>query len=1717
MKKIPYFVAGLCLIAAAATGQTSQLVRDINTQALAVPAVQASMVSVNPGSGEVLIIAVEDALNGAEIWKSDGTTAGTALVRDLVAGPDGSDPVHLTTSGSRVFFSAANAAGKRNLWLTNGLSAGTSLVEDLGFPNSNGPERLTNLNGTLFFVGFDQTDNYELWKSDGTANGTVQVKNINPNLSGASGINHPFPLGSMLYFTATDGASGRELYKSDGTLAGTVRVVDLVAGGGTPFVEGFDPSFAAMNGVLYFAADTGGDVGAELWRSDGTGGGTVLVADIFPGSESSDPQFLTPMTVTGGEAGSYLYFSATNATASGAELWRSDGQAGGNTILLKEIRTGGDSSNPRQFTVVGSMLFFTADDGSGEELHVSNGRTGAANTARVADIVAGANGSQPSNLTVFNATTLVFTAVNAGDNLGLYTCTHNGTALPTTVTRLKDLGVGSSVSHLTRIGSKVFFLLNGSQLWETDLTNSPAGNANGTKLVYDFRATTASSDAASFAVSGGQVFFAADDGVNGRELWKSDGTDGGTELVADLFPGTDGSFLDLPNSSEPQHLTVSGGRVFFSATDGASNRELWVHDPLADPQTYQVRDINDGDSSDPQELTDFNGVLFFTATDGSGIGKTGRELWRSNGTMAGTVQIADLVSGGADSNPRKLTVYKNQLYFFANSGIGRELVKTNGTPGNVDPVRDIAQGGASGIIEEYEDIAIMGAGASQRLYFSARNDGPGGGGQELWTSDGTEAGTVRVRDINPGAPGSNPKEITTVGNLIFFAATDGVTGTELWRSNGTEAGTLLVRDIATGAPSASPRDLTASAGRLFFTADDGVNGRELWVSTGNSTGTVMLTDFRNGTDRSASLGIRDLRDIDGVLCFTADDGVNGRELWISDGTPAGTRMINDLSGPLAASNPEHFTSFNGQLLYTAADAVSGNEPRLAFIGAAIQVEQPEGVALANNGAPVNFGTLAAGVSTTLNIVVRNAGINTLRDIKPVISGINAAEFALVAPKAATTLTQGQSTTFGVRFTPREGGPREAQVSILSSDALNNPFIVNLYGEGIKDPTVTEQPDSLMLLVGQAAAFDAEASSDSVTLTEADYQWRRNNGAIKGALGTSYGIPAVTLKDAGAYSVLVRVGKTVALSNPAQLGVVQANMPATILAAGAGRAVNLTVTAAGNGLTYQWFKGATPLADTTDGRIKGSRTPKLLIGGLTTADSDLYSCQVTGAGGTQTGGQTQLKVFTEKPVLNDPQNLPDGIVGGSYNFPVAGFLIAVDPAPEKAPLTYTAKGLPTGLKLNPKTGVIAGRPTKAGAFDVTLTARNTATSDPVTETIVIDTFPANLSGSYAALVDRDAGLNDRLGGRLDITVSGTGALSGTLTFGSERLGIKGGLEVDATGTLDPTFTVTLKRKNKPDAVLTFDIDIDNRVLTGDVNGVPVNGWRHVYAVEAAPYMGYHTFGLRLGDPGQVSDDDLPQGWGYATFTVAKDGKWKMAGRTADGETITGAAAVGFGRQIIVYQALYKPFAGSLWGFLSLDPVDTDEPFDNSLSGDVDWVRPAATNTKTRAYQAGFGLPGTPEASPIPLEAVGGSYRAPGKDELILELGAAGQDNVELLFSEGGLDDADQNPDQVLGILAGNKPFNPKPAGPTLSTLKKLTAKTGLIEGSFRLTDPDPRTGATGNVVRDAIFRGVLIRDDVEGASYGAGHFLLEALPEDGQTPKKTTPVFSGAVELRENDN
>ena len=124
------------------------------------------------------------------------------------------------------------------------------------------------------------------------------------------------------------------------------------------------------------------------------------------------------------------------------------------------------------------------------------------------------------------------------------------------------------------------------------------------------------------------------------------------------------------------------------------------------------------------------------------------------------------------------------------------------------------------------------------VYFSAFD---GKGGFELWKSDG--AGTVRVKDINPGANGSIPGGLTVFNNALYFSAFDGTSGFELWKSDGTEAGTVRVKDINPGPGGSSPFGFTISNNALYFSADDGTNGFELWRSDGTEAGTVRVKDI----------------------------------------------------------------------------------------------------------------------------------------------------------------------------------------------------------------------------------------------------------------------------------------------------------------------------------------------------------------------------------------------------------------------------------------------------------------------------------------------------------------------------------------------------------------------------------------------------------------------------------------------------------------------------------------------------------------------------------------------------------------------------------------------------------------------------------------------------------------------------------------------------------
>ncbi|OAN52951.1 hypothetical protein A6A05_10350 [Magnetospirillum moscoviense] len=388
----------------------------------------------------------------------------------------------------------------------------------------------------------------------------------------------------------------------------------------------------------------------------------------------------------------------------------------------------------------------------------------------------------------------------------------------------------------------------------------------------------------------GTLYFTADDGTNGTELWKSDGTAAGTVMVKDIRTG---------GSSTPISLTNMNGTLYFRANDGTNGSELWKSDGTA-AGTVMVKDIRTGGSSSPDKLTNVNGTLYFRANDGT----NGTELWKSDGTAAGTVMVKDIQTGGS-SIPSDLTDVNGTLYFTANDGTnGTELWKSDGTAAGTVMVKNINAGGNS---STGKLLNVNGT-----LYFSADD---GTNGDELWKSDGTDAGTVMVKHIRTGGS-SSPNRLTNVNGTLYFAADDGTNGNELWKSDGTEAGTVMVKNIWTGANSSTPEQLTNLNGTLYFSADDGTNGREFWKSDGTEAGTVMVKDIQTGANASSP---EEPTNLNGTLYFEASDGTNGTELWKSDGTAAGTVMVKDIRTGAFGSSPTNLIVVNGALYFTASD------------------------------------------------------------------------------------------------------------------------------------------------------------------------------------------------------------------------------------------------------------------------------------------------------------------------------------------------------------------------------------------------------------------------------------------------------------------------------------------------------------------------------------------------------------------------------------------------------------------------------------------------------------------------------------------------------------------------------------------------------------------------------------------------------------------------------
>lgn len=860
--------------------------------------------------GAISVFTASDPAHGAELWRTDGTTAGTFLIKDINAGPNASNPSEFCVVGSKAYFIADNGGGQ-DLWVTDGTSAGTIRLRGVAALSGAGaPPKwyLTNVNGTLFFAATTLDEGVELWKSDGTAAGTVLVKDILPGPVDAN-IRNLCAVGGTLYFSATDTGLGNELWKSDGTEAGTVQVKEIYPGD-----QGSEPDkLTAFGGQLYFVAENGVN-GRELWKSNGTDAGTTMVSDVVAGAVSSNPNWLT---IFNGQ----LHFVVDSPTATAQSIYRTNGVT---TTPVAGYDFGQQITKFSELVTTPTKLYFRAYTiADGEELfRLKAVGTGAEITS---NIVVGLAGSLPKVLTVVGEN-VYLQANSLVDGIELWKW-DGSTA--TMVKNINNVGGASSYpTGITRFGSSVLFGaqdgIRGIELWISD------GTAPGTVLVKDIAQNDGDSYPSNFTLFRNKLLFSADKGLGavlpGREPWITDGTTAGTFMLKDINPN------EVSSVTTADFFSAGPNKAYFNATNDLAGRELWVTDGTT-AGTVLVKDINPLVPSAMTAAPNYamiGDTLYFPALDNV----SGTELWKSDGTGLGTVRVRDLAAGvtsgmGIAGN-YSLAAIGSTIWFAGNTaGNGVELYKSDGTSAGTVRMTDIAAGiGSSqpGNITSFNGTT----------YFTAST---GALGTEWYRLAPVTNAVQLLKDINPGNGSSttvNAVPPLVLNGQMYFVADDSFTGAELWITDGNPAnpnGTHAILDLNVFG-SANPTNLTAlQDGRVLFVADDGVHGRELWITDGTGIGTHMVIDLKPGAEngivpgRFATLGAR--------VYFAGDDSQHGIELWATNGDAGSTSLLTDIHPGLGSSNVSELRVMGNSLVFSATDGLHGQETYVVLLKCSI--------------------------------------------------------------------------------------------------------------------------------------------------------------------------------------------------------------------------------------------------------------------------------------------------------------------------------------------------------------------------------------------------------------------------------------------------------------------------------------------------------------------------------------------------------------------------------------------------------------------------------------------------------------------------------------------------------------------------------------------------------------------------------------------------------------
>jgi len=411
------------------------------------------------------------------------------------------------------------------------------------------------------------------------------------------------------------------------------------------------------------------------------------------------------------------------------------------------------------------------------------------------------------------------------------------------------------------------------------------------------------------------LYFRANDGIHGNELWGYDLITGTTQIVADINAG--------PNSSFPGYwlVLVHESIIYFDAGTEEFGRELWAFD-INSGEHWMVADINPdeewGQPGDDMELV-YGDTLYFSAFNF----QFGTELWAHRPANNSTWLVQD-THHGSSANPGWLMnfIHNDILYFTARDMMNvHDLWAHNQSTGETWKV---ASFGFAPFTDPGKNMEYL---IGDTLYFDMEDEI---NGRELMAYNLTTNTARIVADINPGQASGDPGGHMSfvVDDTIYFDAFD----SGLWAYSITNDSTWKIHQFVGATPQSSAR-IVQIGNELLFKTDDTSNVVELW-SHNIENGTTWMVENFTLPNPSSFVDLGMIETVNGILYFDAATPEYGRELWAYDPTDKSTWLVANIhkaQDPMNNSEPSSFPGFSlsfvhdGYLYFSAADHEHGNE------------------------------------------------------------------------------------------------------------------------------------------------------------------------------------------------------------------------------------------------------------------------------------------------------------------------------------------------------------------------------------------------------------------------------------------------------------------------------------------------------------------------------------------------------------------------------------------------------------------------------------------------------------------------------------------------------------------------------------------------------------------------------------------------------------------------